>query len=558
MSSTPFIPQEAFTSTLLQAVIAADQNKVQRQNAATAAQEAQTATDRLTAEKPEIDARTALMTSQNQDLQNSLNLHRQILQGFDTEHPLGSGPISQAHVMDAAGQHAISHQPTPGADATVSNPNPPQLGPSSSPQPDKSGLNVYQRQAQAIGAQIGGFSKNEAQDAELAYEKFAAAPSVQSLNQYHQDLSAIVKKRDDPDYAKQISYEKQGLDSYQAKLAVIRDNKVSAALTSLESDPTKMSGANSAAAIAQLANMAKQPNLSDDTKQRIENLQSVAVAAHNQASKSEFEAWRDAYKSEHGGKEPSAKEVQDFKTSGQQIVMNARGDLTSKDFYDTQNNSLVQMSPNDFLAAKKADPTRFVEYTSTVQKALSAHSLINGIRDTVSSLNDQLSDPQFDAKLDKGTTATLGAAMRATDETAFSTLVGKLAIDQMNPAQQQYVNGLLQLHERAMSLRALQSAGAGSDQSREAIFRTLPAIVDNKSNAQLKLNSLSNELDNVQAGIPKVGNSNVSARERKQASGPAQGGSVAAPSGASDEVYVGGKLAGHVVNGAYVPLSGGK
>ncbi len=520
-----FIPQENLSAGIINALIGANNFKTQQSNTAVAQQEANTAASRLTSEQPEIAARTALMTSQNQDLQNSLNLHRQILQGFDTSHPIGSGPISQAHVMDAAGAHALNiAQPSaPNSDGTVSSPSATPTGPTASPQPDNSGLDVYQRQAQAVGAQIGGFSKSEAQDAELAYEKFAAAPSETSVKQFHQDLAAIVKRRDDPDYAKQIQYEKQGMDAQSAKLAVVRDNKTSAALTSLESDPSKLSGANSVAAIAQLANLAKQPNQSDDTKQRIANLQDVAAAAHAQASKSEFEAYRDAYKAEHG-QEPSAADVQAFKTAGQQLVIQGKGDLTSKDYFDTQNNSIVQMTPNDFVAAKKADPTRFVEYNTTVQKNLSAHSLINGIRDTVSQLNEQLADPQFDSKLDKGTASILGAAMRATDETAFSTLVGKLAIDQMSQPQQQYVNNLLQLHERAMSLRALQSAGAGSDQSREAIFRTLPALVDNKSNAQLKLGSLSNELDNVQAGFPSIGKSNVSARERKLASGGPTGG----------------------------------
>jgi hypothetical protein len=37
-----------------------------------------------------------------------------------------------------------------------------------------------------------------------------------------------------------------------------------------------------------------------------------------------------------------------------------------------------------------------------------------------------------------------------------------------------------------------------------------------------------------------------------------ESGGTAAPAGASDEVYVNGKLAGHVVNGAYVPLAGGR
>jgi hypothetical protein len=543
-------PQSGITNAINQSLQLQYQRQEAQQQAAARQQqidvanrEADTAAQRLAIESPGL-------TAQGQLLQQQLDLHKKILQGFDTDHPDSQQPLSAQHIYDVAGKHAVipvdQLNISKPLEQNLSQPVPPQSGPSNSQPP----LDVYQRHAIAIGNAIGGFNKSESQDVELAHAKFASNPTQQGLNDYQTALSAIVKRRDDPDYQKQLDYERAGLSEYAAKRAVIKDNAAATALSKLENDPSALAGANAASAAAQLANLAKQNDLSPETQQRIANLQDVVAQAAKNATKTEYESWREAYKREHNGNEPSAKAVQDFKTAGQTIVMNARGDLQTRNYLNLDTNEMEALTPNEFNAKPQGT---YVVYDSATQRANGAHGLINGIRNTINNLNTQLADPNFDSKLDKGTTALLGAALRATDATAYSTAIGKIAMENLTQPQQEYINQLLQLHERAMSLRSLQAAGAGSDQSRDAIFRTLPGLVDNKASAQLKLKALSNELGNVEASFPKIGRSNQSAGERRASQ-------VAAPSGASDEVYdsTGKTLLGHVVNGAYVPLAGGK
>lgn len=555
------IPQTSLTQQILEAMVGANnakaqqqQNQVATQNSQTAQQEAATAAQRLAVETPGI-------TAQGKLFQQQLDTHAAILRGFDTDHPDSQAPLSAAHVYDVAGQHAVVHpdnlnvaNPMQQTLSAPSAPNAPgyfpstQSGPSDNQQP----LDLYQRHAVAIGQSIGGWSPSESQDVELAHQRLTMNPTPEGLNTYQKELSDIVHRRDNVDYSKQLEFERTGLSAYDAKRAVLTDNKIADGVNAFASDPSKIAGPNAAAALLQLQSWSKQKNLSPQTQQQVAQLLPVVQQAAAQASRSEFDTWKQAYIQEHG-KSPSAKEVQDFKNSGAQIILDGRLNSSTKNYLNLDSNEMEALTPAEFAAKPQGT---YVVYDSAVQKANGAHGLLNGIRDTVTNLQTQLSDPNFDAKLDKGTGALLSTALRASDETTYKTAVGKIAMEQLNPAQQDYVNQLLQLHERAMSLRALQSAGAGSDQSREAIFRTLPGLVDTKESAQKKLNSLSQELTNVERSYPKIGRSNVSAGDSARASqGPA---GVAAPQGASDEVYVSGKLVGHVVNGAYVPLSGGK
>ncbi len=506
----PFLPQEGITSQILASINQANEQHAQEQAAAArqkqlsiAQQEANTASQRLAIETPGI-------TAQGQDAQNQLALHAKILEGFNPDHPDSQAPLSTDHVYGIAGQHAV----VPPEQLNVSNPLGQTLSAPGQPTTTGQARNLYQRHADAVGQAIGGFTPSEQRDVELAYQKFSANPGAKSLGEYQQDVANIVKRRDNPDYAKQVQYEQGGMSEYDAKRAVQHDNAVASTLTALESDPSKMTGPNARAAQAQLASLAKEPGLSDQTQQRVAALQKVADVAVQNASTTDFEAWREAYKREHNGQEPTAAAVRDFKTAGQQAIVQGRGDITNKDYYDTKEGSVVQMTPNEFNATKKDDPIRFVEYNGTVQKNLGAHSLINGIRDSLSSLASDYGDTTKPQKYDASTTAIMGAALRAKDESTFSTLKGRIAFENLNPEQTQHINNLLQLHERLMSLRGLQSAGAGSESQRDAIFALAPTLADSPSSAKQKLASLTNEIQNVEAGFPKIGKSNVSAKEK--------------------------------------------
>lgn len=529
MSTTPFLPQEGISSAILQAISAANQKKqsdqentARQQQLSIAQTEANTASQRLGVEAP-------LISAQTDELRTKLNLQKSISQALDVDHPDSQSDVSKQHIYDIAGPHATLHpddlnisNPLGQALAQPSAPGGDNSTPSSGPQGD-----LFQRHAIALGNSIGGYSPSEMRDVQLAHERLKMNPTIEGAQQYQKDLSDIVKRRDNPDYQKQLQYEKSGMSEYDAKRSVISDNAVQASLSKLENDPQAISGNNALAAGYQLASLAKQPNLSPDTQQRIANLQDVVAQTAKNANKTDFESWREAYKRSHNGAEPTTDAIEKYKSSNALTIVQGKGDLTNKSYYDTQNNTVEQMTPNEFNTAKKTEPSRYLEYTNALQRNLNAHSLVGSIRDGVSQLQSDYDNNQVPGGFDKTTTSIMGAALRSSDKDTFNTLKAKIAYENLDPQQTQYVNDLLQLHERLLSLRGLQQSGAGSESQREAIFALAPTLGDTPASAKQKMASITNELVNVEKAYPKVGNSNVSAREQRLASqGPASSGQI--------------------------------
>ncbi|MFZ3278760.1 MAG: hypothetical protein WA182_17815, partial [Candidatus Sulfotelmatobacter sp.] len=115
--------------------------------------------------------------------------------------------------------------------------------------------------------------------------------------------------------------------------------------------------------------------------------------------------------------------------------------------------------------------------------------------------------------LDAPTIAKLTLATRETDPTiahqAFDTILGS---QNLTPAQQDFVIAIQQLNERALSLRNLAGMGNGSDQMRAAIRATLPSAKSGNPQIMLKqLDAVTNLVDNLYSGVPKIKQSATSA-----------------------------------------------
>jgi len=91
-------------------------------------------------------------------------------------------------------------------------------------------------------------------------------------------------------------------------------------------------------------------------------------------------------------------------------------------------------------------------------------------------------------------------------ETATQTVMSGLAATKLSEPEQDYLIAHATLAERAMAMRGLQGQGAGSDAQREAIVAMLPGFATaDKKMAEKQLKTLTNNVDNVDKTIPRVG-----------------------------------------------------
>lgn len=185
-----------------------------------------------------------------------------------------------------------------------------------------------------------------------------------------------------------------------------------------------------------------------------------------------------------------------------QIYASAGMNRSTKAYLDTDSNTVTEMTPSDFIAAHKADPNRFVEYTGQVSNAVKASTNIGDIRDGVAMLSKVLNDPKFQLS-DEGRTI-MAAAHK--DPTILSTALTAEAMAKLSPQERNFFTASQTLIERAMSLRGLQGQGAGSESQRAAVVATLPNIFDpDPEMSKQKLAQFNNVVDNVDKGIPNIG-----------------------------------------------------
>jgi hypothetical protein len=266
-----FTPQEGITNSILNAIGLANQHsqalatqQIQQQNAATAAQEADTATRRLAVETPYIQPQTQGQLTSNQKAGQQLAQNE-----FATDYLNGnSGHGSEAHIAGVVGANwhygVPAEAPAP-VTPTVSNPNP-------APTPDQ--LNVAQPLGQnlaeptapaaassgttpiaepasgeqgptgpfaqatpkggiyadvaEISRRLGGLTDQEASQVSMALREAQLNPNkIEALQKIQTDLAAIAARRSNPEYATQVSFMRQGYTEQQAIAAAKRNTAVS-------------------------------------------------------------------------------------------------------------------------------------------------------------------------------------------------------------------------------------------------------------------------------------------------------------------------------------------
>jgi len=233
--------------------------------------------------------------------------------------------------------------------------------------------------------------------------------------------------------------------------------------------------------------------------------------------------WLAAWKREHPGQEPTAKEIQDHQTASAAMRIQGLENLRQDNYLDTTQpggGTVSAMTSGEFAAANKAEPGRFVKDTGQVRNAIKATSLVNDIHDGIAQMKTAVA-----ALPDKGLSAPARALLELASkhpESATQTVMAGLAAEKLSEPEQDYLIAHATLAERAMALRSLQGQGAGSDSQRAAIVAMLPGFATaDKKMASKQIKTFENNVDNVNKSIPKVGKlSQQSAGEESGTGGP--------------------------------------
>jgi len=105
--------------------------------------------------------------------------------------------------------------------------------------------------------------------------------------------------------------------------------------------------------------------------------------------------------------------------------------------------------------------------------------------------------------------AKLSLAMHEGDPNVMRDEITSLAASGLSPQQQDLVTWLYQLQERALSLRNIAGMGQGSETTRMAILKALPAITSgNVDMATKQLDAFDNMVSNLEKGVAKTSASN--------------------------------------------------
>jgi hypothetical protein len=338
-TEVPFLPQLGITQQILEGIQLANQQKADQQaNAArqrqldVAQQEANTASQRLQVESPYYAAQAAHLLTESQ-LQAQAMACNQAAQDYLTGN---SGHGSEPHIAAVVGQnHAYGVPLEPPAALNISNPLGATLAQPSAPSDSTvSGTPAVATQAQGaspeqgsslvgtsatpaqtqstpvqatqpqggvyadiaeVGRRIGGFTDQENQLVQHALtEARLNANPYEALSKLQTDLQAIVAHRSQPEYALQVSLQKQGY-SEQAAIAISKRNLAATAqLDKIAVEPAELAGDKASVAKGSLQELAADRTLTLENREKALRLSKVAaIAEQNQlqadAAKKKFE-----------------------------------------------------------------------------------------------------------------------------------------------------------------------------------------------------------------------------------------------------------------------------
>lgn len=165
-------------------------------------------------------------------------------------------------------------------------------------------------------------------------------------------------------------------------------------------------------------------------------------------------------------------------------------------------NALQYLSSTEINRANQTEPGRYIPAGPGMQ-SLNKTSLVEDIRGSIHQVRTSLAAiPEFTTS-DK---ALIALALRDRDpKSAMGQLIGGAAGGHMTPAQQEYLIDLTQLHEQAMAMRGVLNTGAGAEDLRAAILRTIPGPgTPNKAYASQQLDKFEQTLNRLSRGIPTV------------------------------------------------------
>lgn len=218
------------------------------------------------------------------------------------------------------------------------------------------------------------------------------------------------------------------------------------------------------------------------------------------------------------GKDVSAwaKEIDDGYNQEQTRLAAARGSAYQ------QNRPVNVVMPDGTLRVVSAGRAEAEGLTPAAQgvQAMGRNAQIEDIYAGLQTMEGVLNENGV-LKWNPGQVGYMQSAFRSDDPGAAAAAWQSLVKSGLSPEQMDFVVAMQQLDERIMSLRNVAGMGAGSDQLREAILRTVPGITTGTpALARKQLDALTNEVDNLSMGIPQTPlNKNPQIRNRENTQG---------------------------------------
>jgi hypothetical protein len=171
-------------------------------------------------------------------------------------------------------------------------------------------------------------------------------------------------------------------------------------------------------------------------------------------------------------------------------------------YIDTQTGQAVSMNAEEFNAANRGAPGRYVQSTVAVP-AMQRHATFAEIQNAIDQARSSI--PTL-GSLDAGSRAELANALA--DETGgrMTTFLNGAVQTTMSPAQRNAVIALKNLNESALALRSVQGLGQGSEQMRRAILATLPTGTSPDTAYMLdQLKTFERSVQKLHQGTPGLG-----------------------------------------------------
>jgi len=128
-------------------------------------------------------------------------------------------------------------------------------------------------------------------------------------------------------------------------------------------------------------------------------------------------------------------------------------------------------------------------------------------------------------KINPATLVQIQAALKSGDEGYIENIKRNLFNQNLSPDVNQYITAVLNLQERALSLRSLGGQGQGSEAQRNAIVRLLPTVADlsNKQLMKSKLDAFDQQVGIYYKNLPKVNVKGTAASPAGQQEAPKTG-----------------------------------